>query len=322
MGYPNIEPYASGFLDVGDGHLLSWEACGNPEGRPAVVLHGGPGSGRGSRTRRYFDPAAYRIIRFDQRGCGASTPSAADHAADLSTNTTWHLLGDLEALRMHLDVDRWLVFGASWGTTLGLLYAEHFPQHVRALVLAGVTTTRQSEIDWLYRGLAPMLPAQWEAFQQGVAAAARDGDLVAAYHELRNSPDPAIRAAAARDWHAWDTASSSALPATTPAPADPRMVLARARIVTHYFRHRAWLEDGVILANADRLAGIPGVMIQGNLDLKAPLVTASELSKLWSDSELILVPNAGHSTEDTGMTDAIVAATDRFARLPDASPCR
>ena len=318
MRYPDIEPYASGRLDVGDGHMLSWEACGNPDGHPAVVLHGGPGSGRGTRTRRYFDPAAYRIIRLDQRGCGASTPSAADHEADLSTNTTWHLLGDLETLRMHLGIDRWLVFGTSWGSTLGLLYAEHFPQRVRALVLAGVTTTRQSEIDWLYRDLAPMLPAQWEAFRLGVPTTARDGDLVAAYHDLLNSPDPEIRVAAAASWHAWDTASSSALPATTAAPADPRMVLARARIVTHYFYHRAWLEDGVILANAGRLSGIQGVMIQGSLDLQAPLVTAWELSKVWGDGELAIVPNAGHSTEETRMTDAIIAATDRFARLSDA----
>jgi len=318
MRYPDIEPHANGRIDVGDGQMLSWEACGNPDGRPAVVLHGGPGSGRGTRSRRYFDPAAYRIIRFDQRGCGASTPSVADFETDLSTNTTWHLLGDLETLRVHLGIDRWLVFGASWGSTLALLYAEQFPLHVRALVLVGVTTTRQSEIDWLYRGLAPMLPAQWEAFRQGVPAAAREGDLVAAYRELLNSPDPAIRAAAARDWHAWDTASSSALPSGPSAPADPRMVLARARIVTHYFHYRAWLEDGVILANAGRLSGIPGVMIQGSLDLQAPLVTAWELSNVWTDGELVIVPNSGHSTEDTGMTDAIVAATDRFARLPDA----
>lgn len=315
--YPEIEPFAHGLLDVGDGNQMYWEASGNPDGIAAIGLHGGPGSGSSAGMRRFFDPQKYRIILLDQRGAGRSTPSAADFGTDMSVNTTAHLLRDLEQLRLHLGIDRWLMLGHSWGTTLALAYAEQHPEHVAALVLIGVTTTRRSEIDWLYRDIAPLFPAEWERFRAGIPKETRDGDLVAAYYRLLNDPDPTVRTQAAIDWHAWDTLSVSA---EQPRPAneaissaEERRRLARARIVTHYFNHNAWLEDGILLRNAHRLAGIPGVMVQGRLDLQAPLVTAWELAKVWPDAELVIVPNAGHSSGDTGMTEAIIAATDHLA---------
>lgn len=316
--YPDIEPYDSGMLDVGDGNCIYWAVCGNPEGMPAVILHGGPGSGHSTRSARFFDPTAYRIILFDQRGCGRSTPHASDPNTDLSVNTTTHLLRDLERLRHHLDIDRWLVFGVSWGCTLGLAYAMQHRDRVAALTLAGVTTTRRSEIDWLYRGLAPLFPEQWDRFRLGAPAHARDGDLVAAYYDLMGNPDLAVRTRAAQDWHDWEAASISIHPHIKPSPkwADPRYRMARARIVTHYFHHNAWLEDGILLRQAHRLNGIPGVMVQGRLDLEAPPVTAWELSRIWRDGELVLVNNAGHSPAYPDISNAVIAATDRFARQP------
>ncbi len=316
--YPPIEPYETGMLAVGDGQQIYWETSGNPQGQAALFLHGGPGSGSTPEARRFFDPAAYRIVLFDQRGCGRSTPHASDPETDLSTNTTHHLVRDIESIRDHLGIERWLVFGVSWGSTLALAYTERHPRCVTALILAGVTMTRQAEIDWLYRDIAPLYPEQWERFRNGVPAAQRGEDLVAAYYHLLNNSDPAIRAKAAQDWHDWEAASLSAdAKATPPASwSDPRFRLARARIVTHYFHHGAWLEDGILLKEAAHLAGIPGVMVQGRLDLGAPLVTAWQLSQVWQDGDLAVVPQAGHSTGDPGMGDAIVAATDRFAKKP------
>lgn len=314
--YPEIEPYDHGMLEVSDGNRIYWEACGNPEGRPALVLHGGPGSGRSTGARRFFDPDAYRVILFDQRGCGRSTPHASDPRADLSVNTTAHLLRDMDRLRQHLGVDRWLIFGVSWGSTLGLAYAEQNLKRVTAIVLVSVTMTRRSEIDWLYRGVAPLFPEQWVRFRLGAPEGQRDGDLVEAYYRLLNDTDPAIRAKAAQDWHDWEAASLSVDPNEKP-PLDwsePRFRMARARIVTHYFHHNAWLEDGVLLKEAHALTGIPGVMVQGRFDLEAPLVTAWELSQVWRDGELVIVRNAGHSTADPGMSETIVAATDRLAQ--------
>lgn len=313
--YPEIEPNDHGWLDVGDGNRTYWEVCGNPAGEPAVVLHGGPGSGCTVGQRRYFDPDAYRIVLLDQRGAGRSTPHASDPSTDLATNTTDHLLADLELLRRRLGIERWLVFGTSWGSTLALAYAERQPHRVTALVLVGVTTTRRSEIDWLYRGVAPLFPEQWARFRAGVPAADRDGDLVEAYHRLLEDPDAAVRAAAAKEWSAWEWALTSADPDATPGSrwSQPAFQLGRARIVTHYFRHNAWLEDGILLRGAGALAGIPGVMVQGRLDLQAPLVTAWELAQTWPDGELVIVSGAGHAATDLGMSEAVVAATDRFA---------
>jgi proline iminopeptidase len=302
-------------LEVGDGNHVYWEVCGNPDGKPAVVLHGGPGSGCSTGMRRYFDPRAYRIVLFDQRGCGRSTPHASDPATDLTVNTTRHLIADIELLRQHLGVDRWLVFGGSWGSTLGLAYAQRHPHRVSEIVLIGVTTTRRSEIDWLYREVAPLFPEQWARFRAGVPAAERDGDLVEAYHRRLHSPDPAVRAKAAKDWCDWESALVSIDPDARREPRrlQPAFQLAFARIVTHYFRHNAWLEDGILLRQAVSLAGIPGVMIQGRLDLAGPLVTAWELAQAWPGGELVIVNGAGHSSTDPGMSEAVVAATGRFA---------
>ena len=315
--YPAIAPYAHGMLDVGDGHHLYWETCGNRDGKPVVVLHGGPGSGCSTTMRRYFDPAAYRIVLFDQRNCGRSTPHASDPAVDLATNTTDHLIADMERLRTHLGIQRWMLYGGSWGSTLALAYAERFPDRVTGIVLVGVTTTRQSEIDWLYRGVAPLFPAQWVRFRAGVPAAERDGDLVAAYYRLLHDPDPAVRANAAQNWYDWE-ATSVSINANAKLGGqwlDPAFQMARARICTHYFHHRAWLEEGILLKNTHLLADIPGILIQGRLDLAGPLVTAWELHHAWSGSELIVVNNAGHTPADPGMTEALIAATDHFAQL-------
>jgi proline iminopeptidase len=313
--YPEIEPHDHGMLDVGDGNLVYWETCGNPHGKPAVLLHGGPGSGCSTGVRRFFDPSAYRIVLFDQRGCGRSTPHAGDPHTDLSVNTTGHLLADIERLRQHLGIDRWLLFGGSWGSTLGLAYAERHPQRVTAIVLVGVTTTRRSEIDWLYRGVAPLLPAQWARFRTGAPAAERDGDLVEAYYRLLQDPDPVVRAKAANDWCEWEAALVSVDPDAKPEPrrSQPAFQMAFARLVTHYFRHNAWLEDGILLRNAGALSGIPGVMVQGRLDLGGPLVTAWELAQAWPEGELVVVSGAGHSSADPGMSEAVIAGTDRFA---------
>ena len=314
--YPEIEPYDHGMLDVGEGNRIYWEVCGDPDGKPAVALHGGPGSGSSTGARRLFDPDAYRIVLFDQRGCGRSTPHASDVRTNLSVNMTEHLLKDVEHLRQHLGIDEWMILGGSWGSTLGLAYAERNPQRVTEIVLVGVTTTRRSEIDWLYRGVAPLFPEQWARFREGVPELERDGDLVEAYHRLLNSPEPAVRAKAAKDWHDWEAATLSMDPNGKAPPqwSQPEFRMARARIVTHYFCHQAWLEDGILLREADALAGIPGVMVQGRLDLAGPLVTAWELAQVWPDSELVIVSGAGHSSADPGMSESVIAATDRFAR--------
>ncbi len=320
--YPQIEPYGHGLLDVGDGNLLYWEICGNPDGKPALVLHGGPGSGCSTTMRRYFDPAAYRVVLFDQRNCGRSRPHASDLSVELAANTTAHLIADIERLRQHLGIEKWLLFGGSWGSTLALAYAERLPERVTEIVLLGVTTTRQSEIDWLYHGVAPLFPDQWVRFRAGVPEAERDGDLVEAYHRLLHDADPTVRAKAAQDFHDWEAASLSVDPNGKPNPQwlEPDFRLARARIVTHYFRHAAWLDEGVLIREAGRLAGIPGVLIHGRLDLGSPLVTAWELAQAWHGSELIVVSGAGHTAGDPGMTETLIAATDRFAGSGTTSP--
>ena len=310
--YPEIEPYEHGMLDVGDGNLVYWETCGNPQGKPAVVLHGGPGSGCTAGARRYFDPAAYRIILFDQRSCGRSTPHASDPRTDLGTNTTHHLLADLDLLRRHLDVDGWLVFGGSWGSVLGLAYAELHPDRVTEMVLTGIATGRRSETDLLTRGLGRLFPEAWARFRDGVPAADRDGDLADAYYRLVNDPDPAVCAKAARDWCDWEIAI---VPTSAPNPRydRPDFRLAFTRIVTHYWRSSSLLEEGILLRRAGRLAGIPGVLVQGSLDLGNLLGTPWELAGAWPGSELILIDDAGHDAGTPGIVDALVAATDRFS---------
>jgi proline iminopeptidase len=318
--YPAIEPYDHGLLDVGDGQHIYWETCGNPKGKPAVVLHGGPGSGCTAGSRRHFDPERYRVVVFDQRGSGRSTPRVGA-GTDLSTNTTQHLIDDIEALREHLDVDRWLVRGASWGVTLGLAYAEQHPDRVSEMVFASVTMTRPADIHWLYHEVGRYFPGQWERFRAGVPEAERDGDLVAAYHRLLNEqPDPVVQEKAARAWCEWEDAVLSLEEGWLPNPryADPAFRMTFARIVTHYFHHRAWLVDGQLLRDAHRLAGTPGVLVHGRGDLGGPVDTAWQLARAWPDAELHVV-GTGHGG-GAEMTARVVEATDRFARGAGARP--
>jgi proline iminopeptidase len=311
--YPDIEPYDHGMLEVGDGHRLYWETCGNPDGKPAVVLHGGPGSGCTAGSRRSFDPNRYRIVLFDQRGAGRSTPFG-----EISANTTDHLLADIEMLRRHLGIERWLVFGGSWGSTLALAYAERHPDRVTEMVLVSIATTTRSEIDWITRGVGKFFPREWDRFRNGARTTERGDSLVEAYHRLLMDPDPAVHAKAARDWCDWEMAIVDVQPNHTPHPryARPEFRLAFARVVTHYWRHHAWLEEGVLLPEVGRLSGIPGVLIHGRLDFGSPLVTAWNLTRNWVGSELVVVDAAGHDGRDPGMAESVVAATDRFAKSP------
>ncbi|KQV27923.1 proline iminopeptidase [Rhizobium sp. Root1203] len=315
--YPEIDPYAYGFLDVGGGQQLYWEAYGNPGGRPALYLHGGPGSGCTPSAARYFDPSVYRIILFDQRNCGRSLPNAADMDTDLAENTTWHLVDDIENLRRHLHVKDWVLFGTSWGSTLALAYAQTHPARAAAIVLAGVTMTRRSEIDWLTRGMAALFPEQWSRLIAELPEDLRQIGVVEGYRLLVNAPDMETRVKAARDWHDWEAASILlANPAGFPRRwRDPRYLLTRTRIVTHYFAQHGWLEEGVLLRNADRMKAIPGTLVQGRLDLEAPLTTAWELSKAWPGSELVIVENAAHSPDTEGMARAIIDATGHFSEI-------
>lgn len=313
--YPPIEPHEHGLLDTGDGNLVYWEVCGNPAGKPAVVVHGGPGSGCRPGHRRLFDPSRYRIVLFDQRNCGRSLPHAGDPATDLSTNTTHHLVADMERLREHLGIDRWLLYGGSWGSTLMLAYAETHPERVSEMVVAGVTMTRRSEIDWLYRGVGRFFPEEWERFRRGVPEADRDGDLLAAYARLMADPDPEVRARAAHDWTAWEDAVVSLEPNGTPnaySGRPPAALLAFVRICAHYFSNAAWLEEGILLREAGRLAGIPGVLVHGRLDLGGPLDTPWQLAQAWPDARLVVVEDSGHTGSDTFRTE-ILSALDAFA---------
>ena len=309
--YPPIEPYDHGMLDVGDGNLAYWETCGNPTGKPALAVHGGPGSGCTTRMRRAFDPERYRIVLFDQRGCGRSVPHASDPATDMSVNTTAHLLADMELLRERLGIDRWLLHGGSWGSTLSLAYAERHPDRVSEIVLAAVTTSRRSEIDWLYRGVGRLFPEEWERFR----ALVPDGDLVAGYARLMEDPDPNVRERAVNAWCAWEDAVVSLEPGAKPnmysdRPAADRVAF--VRICAHYCANAAWLEDGALIRDAGRLAGIPGVLVHGRLDLSAPLDTAWALANAWPDAQLIVLRNSGHQAS-AEKREAVLRALERFS---------
>ncbi len=301
-------------LEVGDGHSLYWEVSGNPDGKPAVALHGGPGSGSSPRLRSLFDPNRFRVVLFDQRNSGRSTPSATDPVVDLSANTTQHLVADIEALRVHLGIERWLVEGGSWGVTLGLAYAQTHPERVTELVLAAVTNGDRRNTDWITREMGRIFPREWERFRDGVPAAERDGDLSAAYSRLLHDPDPELRAKAARGWCEWEDTHMSLAPDAAPflSVADPAFQLAFARIVTHYWSHDSFLDEGQLLRDIQRLHGIPAVLIHGRYDVSGPLDTAWSLHRAWPGSELVVLDDTGH--RGGSMTAAITAATDRFAR--------
>lgn len=309
--YPPIEPHASGALDVGDGHTIYWESCGDPNGSPALFLHGGPGGGCSTDNRRLFDPARYRIVLFDQRGAGRSRPLGG-----LDANSTPHLLADIEALRTHLGVERWhVVLGGSWGATLALLYAQAQPYRVKGLVLRGVFTARQREVDWLYgdgaRHLFPEAHAAWLAH----LPLADRADPVQAYHRLLTCGHESVESAAAAAWCGYEARLLTLLPRfTSPAIATPHN-RALARIEAHYFVHRCFIEEGQILARAHRLHGIPGVIVQGRYDCVTPPVTAHELHDRWPTSHLDMIDDAGHATIEPGVLRALVRATDQFADM-------
>ncbi|CAM3505614.1 Proline iminopeptidase [Stackebrandtia soli] len=313
--YPPSEPYDQGALDVGDGNTIAWRLHGNPDGKPAVALHGGPGSGAAPWYARMFDPAKYRILLFDQRGAGESTPSAADYETDMSVNTTDHVVADIERLRKLFDVEAWLVFGASWGSALALTYAQRHPDAVSEIVLFGAGTNRRSEVEWMTRGLGRFFPEAWERFRDGAPEKLRDGDLSAAYNVLLEDPDPVVREAAARRWCDWEEAIVQMGDEFKPNPrfADPRFRYGFARTVTHYWRHGAWLDDRPILSNMDLIKDIPGVIVHGALDLQGPLRTPWEVDRAWPAGRLDAIGGGGHCAGDN-MDAAVVAATDAFAR--------
>ena len=311
--YPAVEPFDQGMLDVGDGQRLHWRTCGRADGKPAVVLHGGPGSGCSAALARRFDPDAYRVVLVDQRGAGRSTPSAADPAISLATNTTAHLVADLEVLREHLGIGRWLVHGLSWGSTLALAYAEGHPDRVSELVLAPVTLTRSDDVRWLTVGVGRFFPEQWARFHAAAQPLRAGEQIVDGYARLLADPDPQVRDRAARAWCDWEDTLFSVESGGVPDPryADPRFRFRFARTVTHYFRHAAFLADGQLLRDAHRLAGIPGVLVHGRLDLGGPPRAAWELARAWPGSELTVLDSGGHASAE--MTSLVVAATDRFA---------
>ncbi|HEU5471159.1 MAG TPA: prolyl aminopeptidase [Actinophytocola sp.] len=312
--YPAINALDSGLLEVGDGHQMYWEVSGNPDGKPVVFLHGGPGSGSHPLQRRMFDPSAYRIVLFDQRGCGRSRPHVRDAGTELTHNTTWHLVADMERLRAHLGIERWQLFGGSWGATLAVAYAQTHPERVTEIVLRGVFLLRQVELDWMYAGGAGMLfPEAWAEFAGAVPAEHR-GDLLTGYHRLIDDPDPQVRAAAALAWSTWEGAAVSLVPnpQMTAVYADPAFAVPFARIALHYFVNAGWLDPDQLIRDAGKLAGIPGRIVQGRYDAVTPARTAYDLHRAWPGSELQLLPQAGHAVTDPGMLDALVSATDDF----------
>ncbi|MEZ4225788.1 MAG: prolyl aminopeptidase [Polyangiaceae bacterium] len=309
--FPEIEPYATGKLAVGDGHEVFYEECGNPAGKPALFLHGGPGGGLDPRYRRFFDPARYRIVLFDQRGSGQSTPHAS-----LDANTTWHLVSDIEALRTRLGIEKFLVFGGSWGSTLALAYAQKHPQRVTELVLRGIFMLRQSELRWFYQfGASEIFPDAWERFLEPIPEGERD-DLMHAYHARLTHADPAVRQRAAKAWSIWE-ASTSFLhvdPAHVAHSGEDEFALAFARIESHYFVNRGFFEsEDQLLRDVDEIRHIPAVIVQGRYDVVCPIRSAWDLHRAWPEAELVVIPDAGHSALEPGITSALIEATNRFA---------
>ncbi|PRY63823.1 proline iminopeptidase [Knoellia remsis] len=290
------DPFDEGMLDVGDGHRLHYEQSGNPEGIPVVFLHGGPGSGAGPTRRKTFDPEVFRIVLFDQRNSGRSTPSAAEPVVDLSTNTTPHLVADIERLREHVGVDRWMVVGVSWGATLGLAYAEAHPHRVTAVALGAVTNTSAREVEWITRDMGRVFPREWARFVAGVPEAERDDNLAAAYSRLLHHPDPGVREKAAKHWCDWEDTHVATFPGATHDPRydDPAFRLAFGRLVTHYWGNAGFLEDGQLMRDLPRLAGIPGALVHGRTDISSPLDIPWRIAQGWPDAELVVVGDASH----------------------------
>ncbi|MEF2550658.1 prolyl aminopeptidase [Aurantimonas sp. A2-1-M11] len=308
--YPEIEPYARGMLEVGDGHRIYWERCGTQGARPAVFLHGGPGGGCSPAHRRLFDPQRYDILLFDQRGCGRSTPHA-----ELEANTTWHLVADIERLREMVGAETWLVFGGSWGSTLALAYAQTHRMRVDALVLRGIYTLTRAELSWYYQfGVSEMFPDKWERFLAPIPPGERD-DMMMAYRRRLVGEDPAEQLAAAKAWSLWEGETITLLPSAdlTADFSDPHFAVAFARIENHFFVHGGWLEEGQLLRDARLLAGIPGEIIHGRYDMPCPARIAWGLHKAWPEADLHLIEGAGHAYNEPGILDRLIRATDRFA---------
>ena len=308
--YPPVEPYARGHLDVGDGHRVYWEMCGNPSGKPAVFLHGGPGGGFSPEHRRLFDPRRYRVLLFDQRGCGKSTPHGS-----LDANTTWDLVADIERLRRLMDVERWLVFGGSWGSTLALAYAQTHPERTSELVLRGIFLLRRWELLWYYQhGASLLFPDKWERFLAPIPPAERD-DLIAAYRRRLLDPDPAVQLEAARAWSLWEGETITLLPNAEFSRQFGADDYARAfaRIENHYFVHGGWLDEGQLVRDVGRLRAVPAVIVQGRYDIATPVASAWDLHRAWPEAEFRLVEGAGHAYSEPGIQTALLEATDRYA---------
>ncbi len=312
--YPDFQPYETGHLDVGDGHNVFWELSGNPNGKPVVFLHGGPGGGSSPEHRRQFNPEKYKILVFDQRGCGKSTPYAS-----LEANTTWHLVEDIEKLRTQVaQVDKWQVFGGSWGSTLSLAYAQKYPERTTELVLRGIFLFDQPEIDWMYKegGASCIYPDKWEEFLEPIPDSER-GDPVEAYRKLLTSEDVNVQLTAAKAWSKWegDIVTLLPSPSTIEHFTSPEVAVAVARIENHYMANHGWLDEGQLLKGAERLRGIPGVIVQGRHDSCTPPVAAWNLKQAWPEVELNIIPDGGHLFNEPGVLDGLIRATDRFAGL-------
>lgn len=311
--YPPIKPYNQGTLQVSDLHTIYFEESGNPDGKPVIFLHGGPGGGSIPVYRQYFEPTKWRIILFDQRGCGKSTPHA-----ELQENTTWDLVSDIEKLRSHLSIDQWVVFGGSWGSTLALAYSQTHPECCRGLILRGIFLLRQKEIHWFYQqGASYIFPDAWEEYVKPIPEAERH-DFLTAYYQRLTHPDPETRLSAARAWSIWEASTSKLLqdPNLMQIFGESNFADAFARIECHYFINKGFFEpDDQLLQNVDRIRHLPCVIVQGRYDVVCPMVSAWELHRAWSEAELIVVPDAGHSMMELGISSALIEATDKFASL-------
>lgn len=310
--YPAIEPYDSGHIRVSDVHQLYYELCGNPNGKPVVFLHGGPGAGLDPDYRRFFDPEAYRVILFDQRGAGRSTPHAS-----LDDNTTWHLVQDIEHIREHFGIEQWLVFGGSWGSTLSLAYAETHPERVTGLVLRGIFLCRPQEIRWFYedgQGASAIFPETWEQYVRIIPESER-GDMIRAYYARLTSDDEAVRREAAYAWSVWEASALKLLPdqKTIDEFTEPEMAAALARIECHYFINNCFFEtDNYLIDNIDRIRHIPAVIVHGRYDVICPVMNAWDLHRAWPEATLKIIPDAGHASTEPGIAAALVEATDSF----------
>ena len=316
--YPPIEPYDTGTLIAGEGNRIAYEQSGNPEGKPVVFLHGGPGAGTSPWHRRFFDPGRYRIILLDQRGCGRSTPHASEPDADLRHNTTWHLVADIELLRKNLGIERWQVFGGSWGSALALAYAESHPQAVTEIVLRGIFTLRRHELEWFYEGgAASIVPDLWEDFIAPIPILERS-QLMEAYHRRLADPDPAVHVPAAVAWSRWEASNLTLLPDAEliEAMTEPKAAVAFARIENHYFLHGGWFTPDQLIAQVDRIRHIPAVIVQGRYDVCTPAMTAWDLHRAWPEADFVMIPDAAHAASEPGIASALRAATDRFAQAP------